>query len=811
MVTNESVVILSYANTPEKLDILKECILSSTNQGYKVILSSSYQVPDEIQLLCDYTIFDKENPVITGSDLEKIGGAIFFWLSFPHFENQHSVDMNHSYAVLKLMKNAATIAKINGISKLHYLNYDYIIQDRNLLPNQSESLDTNDLFYYYYTENENYMNTGIFSIKTQQMLDSFSHINSKSDYCDQGYPILEEYMLKRFKERQLRIDKDLLVNIKQNNKIDLIATSDFLTQKKIEGKEFNLYLYLSKEQNTNELYLIAISDIETNMSVKFIDKTYNIKISGSPMIIELNQSLVDTSFDVEVLEFNVREKFNNQKKLSSCTIHNYVVVKHFDDFRYEESNNLIVLEEIVQDTPKDFYNLSLKNQTDKVYYHGYHHFYPQYFEKFRYQKFNMLEIGYGDGASMKTWIEYFPQADITFLDINVQHIESDRCRVIKGDQSKLSDLDRIIDSITQAKLILDDGSHNPMHQFDTFNYLFKNLLEPGGVYIIEDIEISYWNPESTLYGYKSGHFNLIDAFKKYQEMINSEFTGVRNHLNISSILFGQNCIIITKRTQEQIDYFNREYRFNECVDDICHFGQPEVTDKQKVDVYQESLHEIAKRTGTDKAEHLFSLIYDSKFSHLRNEKIKFLEIGLWLGSSIRMWVDYFRNAEIHGADIVTESEMINHVKNINESQNLNLVVNWGNDFTFTQLNQENSEDYKKLDNDFDIIIEDGGHTMLQQQLSIKNLINKINSGGFLVIEDVHTSNLVHNPSTSNQIYGATSDNTTLQLLEDLKNKKMSSQNYFINQIEFQNICKIIDTIEIIKTQKDSITCIIKKI
>jgi phage antirepressor YoqD-like protein len=482
--------------------------------------------------------------------------------------------MNHSYAVLKLMKNAATIAKINGISKLHYLNYDYIIQDRNLLPNQSESLDNNDLFYYYYTENENYMNTGIFSIKTQQMLDSFSHINSKSDYCDQGYPILEEYMLKRFKERQLRIDKDLLVNIKQNNKIDLIATSDFLTQKKIEGKEFNLYLYLSKEQNTNKLYLIVVSDIETNMIVRFTDKNYNIKINGYPIIIELDQSLVDTGFDVEVLEFNVREKFNNQKKLSSCTIHNYEVIKNFDDFEYEESNNLIVLEEIVQDTPKDFYHLSLNNQTDKVYYHGYHHFYPQYFEKFRYQKFNMLEIGYGDGASMKTWIEYFPQADITVLDINVQHIESDRCRVIKGDQSKLSDLDTIIDTINHAKLILDDGSHNPLHQFDTFNYLFKNLLEPGGVYIIEDIEVSYWNPESTLYGYKSGYFNLIDAFKKYQEMINSEFTGVRNHLNISSILFGQNCIIITKRTQEQIDYFNREYRFNECVDDVCHFGQP---------------------------------------------------------------------------------------------------------------------------------------------------------------------------------------------------------------------------------------------
>ena len=133
-------------------------------------------------------------------------------------------------------------------------------------------------------------------------------------------------------------------NIKQNNKIDLIATSDFLTQKKIEGKEFNLYLYLSKEENTNELYLIVVSDIETNMVVRFTDKTYNIKINGYPIIIELDKSLVDTGFDVEILEFNLIEKFNNQKKLSSCTIHNYEAVQQFDNFRYEESNNLIVLD-----------------------------------------------------------------------------------------------------------------------------------------------------------------------------------------------------------------------------------------------------------------------------------------------------------------------------------------------------------------------------------------------------------------------------------------------------------------------------------
>jgi spermidine synthase len=220
----------------------------------------------------------------------------------------------------------------------------------------------------------------------------------------------------------------------------------------------------------------------------------------------------------------------------------------------------------------DFYNISKKNDTDKVSHHGYHFFYTQYFKNFRHDKFNMLEIGLGGGGSLKTWVDYFPNADITIIDINEEYVYNDRCRVVKGDQSSYTDLDSLIENIGSAKLILDDGSHNPLHQFDSFNYLFKNLLEPGGVYIIEDIELSYWNPESTLYGYKSGYFNLVDSFKKYQEMINSEFTGVNNLLDISTITFAQNCIIITKRTDEEKAYFDRPYRFHQCIDEICHFG-----------------------------------------------------------------------------------------------------------------------------------------------------------------------------------------------------------------------------------------------
>jgi hypothetical protein len=217
---------------------------------------------------------------------------------------------------------------------------------------------------------------------------------------------------------------------------------------------------------------------------------------------------------------------------------------------------------------KSFKELSELYGTDKVTYHGYHFFYPKFLESLRNNQFNMLEIGWGLGASVKVWNDYFPNANIFVMDINVEYIDG-RQTIIKGDQSNESDLIRIKDQIKSAKFIIDDGSHNPTHQLNTFYYLFDNLLEPGGIYIIEDIELSYWNPESSLYGYKAGNINILHNMLKCNEMINQEFTKIKNTLDISTITYGQNCIIITKRDIEESNYFNREYRFLQCQNGIC--------------------------------------------------------------------------------------------------------------------------------------------------------------------------------------------------------------------------------------------------
>jgi len=194
---------------------------------------------------------------------------------------------------------------------------------------------------------------------------------------------------------------------------------------------------------------------------------------------------------------------------------------------------------------KTFEELGKKYECDKVTYHQYHLVYPEYFDKFRTKKFNLFEIGVDEGKSFKMWCDYFPNASIYGLDIKSEFSDK-RGTIFRGDQNNLQTLEAITKKINTASIIIDDGSHNPNHQIKTFHYLFDNLLERGGVYIIEDIETSYWNPVSDLYGFEIGYLNVVDYFTKLNHQVNSKYNGIENPQNIHSITFASNCIIIRK-------------------------------------------------------------------------------------------------------------------------------------------------------------------------------------------------------------------------------------------------------------------------
>ena len=62
---------------------------------------------------------------------------------------------------------------------------------------------------------------------------------------------------------------------------------------------------------------------------------------------------------------------------------------------------------------------------------------------------------------------------------------------------------------------------------------------------------------------------------------------------------------------------------------------------------------------------------------------------------------------------------------------------------------------------FDIIIDDGGHTMKQQITSFTYLLPKVRSGGLYVIEDLHTSYF------KTQDSGYLVNTTTIELIKRL--------------------------------------------
>ena len=119
----------------------------------------------------------------------------------------------------------------------------------------------------------------------------------------------------------------------------------------------------------------------------------------------------------------------------------------------------------------------------------------------------------------------------------------------------------MINLIGECDVIIDDGSHIAQHQFDTFNFLFEKMLGNGGVYIIEDIECTYWDSSSEIYGYKTGELNILDTFTSVPSKINSKFSRIKNNQNISSITYSKNCIIIIKKTLEEINENDNHYRF----------------------------------------------------------------------------------------------------------------------------------------------------------------------------------------------------------------------------------------------------------
>jgi predicted O-methyltransferase YrrM len=138
--------------------------------------------------------------------------------------------------------------------------------------------------------------------------------------------------------------------------------------------------------------------------------------------------------------------------------------------------------------------LALKHNTDKSSrHHNYVKVYEKHFAPLRDRALQLLEIGIKEGASLRTWAEYFPNARVFGLDLHAECAAeaTDRIDVFVGRQQDTEFLGRVCRGMDdRLDIVIDDGSHHNPFTLASFEFLFPRLA-PGGIYVIEDLVCSY--------------------------------------------------------------------------------------------------------------------------------------------------------------------------------------------------------------------------------------------------------------------------------------------------------------------------------
>ncbi len=190
----------------------------------------------------------------------------------------------------------------------------------------------------------------------------------------------------------------------------------------------------------------------------------------------------------------------------------------------------------------------------------------------------------------------------------------------------------------------------------------------------------------------------------------------------------------------------------------------------------QSLTELCQTHKTDKCAsgHNYVELYEKFFGPIRHQVQRVLEIGVWHGDSLRLWKEYFPSARIFGIDITDSSR-------------------YDTDRIITAIADQASREQlgkfvETYGPPFDIVIDDGGHTMEQQQTSFGFLFPYVRSGGIYIIEDVHTSFPALYPD-----YGVEADekNSTFSMISHFVRSGKFRSKYLTEQ-ELQHLTTHVD-------------------
>ena len=142
-----------------------------------------------------------------------------------------------------------------------------------------------------------------------------------------------------------------------------------------------------------------------------------------------------------------------------------------------------------------------------------------------------------------------------------------------------------------------------------------------------------------------------------------------------------------------------------------------------------SLISLVNNSKTDKnTRHSYLPLYELLLIDKKETALNVLEIGIDRGGSIKLWSDFFTSATIYGLDIMPNRKVWRNIKN---KENIILYTStdaYNADFFNSHFLYQNIT--------FDVILDDGPHTLESMQQFIKLYSQVMATDGILIIEDI---------------------------------------------------------------------------
>ena len=204
------------------------------------------------------------------------------------------------------------------------------------------------------------------------------------------------------------------------------------------------------------------------------------------------------------------------------------------------------------------------------------------------------------------------------------------------------------------------------------------------------------------------------------------------------------------------------------------------------------LNQYTRSKKRDKIQgHQYAIFYDKYFKDIKNNQLNILELGSFKGGAAAAFSFFFKNSKIYSGDLYPD------IFNFYSKKIINFKIDTSSEDSINKF-------VEKINLKYDIVIEDAGHFLKDQIISLFLLFKTLKPKGTFVIEELDF------PDTKKDMNLLNEKPTLREILYCIKENKNFHSNY-INSIDKKYFLENFQSINIYKGRTNEIAFIKKKV